>query len=156
MLLLVLDLPTVSNLNRLDAKSSLPENNCPSFSSNSTSWLICQAKQLPFRMFTFLFRPFPFLEESTSLGFQLASYENLLWVSLFVLLVQYSIKSRREIFHLKPFIFLSSYLCVFSILVSLFEGNIGTGFRHKSLILWVLVALISILVTIRMNQREAN
>jgi hypothetical protein len=89
---------------------------------------------------TFLIRPILGVDV-TSTSSLLAAFENLVWVSLFVTILVLLIRRRRVSFLdalLPAIIFL--FLYVFG--ASAYEGNMGTGFRHKSLILWAVLLVI--------------
>jgi hypothetical protein len=106
--------------------------------------IICNLKELPYRLSSFLFRPFPGIDTGSNFLI-IAGIENLLWLALFIyallLVVNQKLKRSHKLFAL----WIYSYLFTFSSAASLYEGNLGTAFRHKSSILWALV--LGILVT---------
>jgi hypothetical protein len=94
---------------------------------------------------TFLFRPFIGLD-TTSTSSLFAALENILWLGAFIFIIGMFIKKRRLAFFglLAPsLIFLSLY----SIGAGSYEGNMGTAFRHKSLILWAVLLLVASVIT---------
>ena len=126
------------NVNRLDAVSALPESAC-----NISIWkipreLICSLTELPYRLPTFLFRPLPLIDSGSSF-LNLAGVENLLWLGLILYAAFAAFKKNLSKVAKFLVIFLYSYIITFSTAASLYEGNLGTAFRHKSSILWALV-----------------
>ena len=89
---------------------------------------------------TFLIRPF-IAGDVTSASSAFAAMENLIWLLAFGL-IAFLIVKRRGI---PGFNKLAPSLIFFSLYVvgaGAYEGNMGTAFRHKSLILWVVLALL--------------
>jgi hypothetical protein len=124
-------------VNRLDANSALPESVCKISSPIILSEILCNLIDLPYRLLSFLFRPFLLIDSGSSF-LNLAGVENLLWLGL---IIYAALAACRKSLHkvAKFFIaWLYSYIFTFSIAASLYEGNLGTAFRHKSSILWAL------------------
>jgi hypothetical protein len=69
------------NVNRLDAASALPESTCRVSIWKIPSKILCEIIELPYRLPTFLFRPFPLIDSGSSF-LNLAGIENLLWLGL--------------------------------------------------------------------------
>jgi hypothetical protein len=67
------------NLNSIGAESALPQSSCVDQSQDLIRILKCNAVELPYRLFAFLFRPLIFFDEG-SLLLKLASIENLGWL----------------------------------------------------------------------------
>ena len=89
---------------------------------------------------TFLFRPLLFIDTS-SLSSVFASAENLLWIFMFALILYriFKVKSLPFFGKLAPaLIFFSLYV----VGAGSYAGNMGTAFRHKSLVLWVVLILL--------------
>ena len=131
----------VSNLNREGALSKLPKNICSDFKSNVLDRIICNSRELPYRMLSNLFRPLFPLDRGSLLS-NIASLENLMWIVLCALSIlgfAILIRNRRlSIAELQIFNFAFLFICG----SALYEGNLGTAFRHKSSILWCLLFLI--------------
>ena len=89
---------------------------------------------------TFLFRPLPFID-TTSRSSTIAAVENTLWILMFGLIV-YRISRYKRI----PFIGALAPTIIFFFLFVVgagsYQGNMGTAFRHKSLILWIVLLLL--------------
>jgi hypothetical protein len=129
------------NVNRIEASSALPESSCTFNFSGILQTLGCNIIELPHRLPSFLFRPFPVIDSGSNFQ-NLAGIENTLWlflISLGVLRVirKWKIQENRFIIS-----FLLSFLICFSAAAALYEGNLGTAFRHKSTILWSLLLIL--------------
>ena len=141
--------------NRLDARTALAETPCTSYSQLSIENVLCNAKELPYRLSSFLLRPFLFID-SGSLAINLASIENIAWFLIllyFIYCVTISIQNR---IHLKVIIPITLFVFSFSILAALYEGNLGTAFRHKSTILWALLLVVAIGFDHKLKEAEQN
>ena len=113
---------------------------CPWEESSEISKYGCLAFRAPYMTLTFLFRPFPFLD-TTSLSSFFAGAENMLWVIMFMYIFFRFYKSRRINFfrELSPSLI---FFLLYVVGAGSYEGNMGTAFRHKSLILWVVLLLV--------------
>jgi hypothetical protein len=84
----------------------------------------------------------------------LAALENLVWMSLTLYILLMFWRNRRLAFFYSlrpPLLFMILY-CVGA---GLYEGNSGTAFRHKSLILWVVLLLLASTI-VATQQRKAE
>ena len=129
------------NVNRIEASSALPASSCTFDFSSILQKLSCNVVELPYRLPSFLFRPFPVIDSGSSFQ-NLAGFENILWLFLIGLGVlrvirEWKIQENRLIIS-----FLISFLICFSTAAALYEGNLGTAFRHKSTILWSLLLIL--------------
>ena len=89
---------------------------------------------------TFLFRPILGLDV-TSTSSLIAAIENIFWFALFATIFILSVR-RRAISFLAPILPALMFFLLYALGASAYQGNMGTGFRHKSLILWVILLLI--------------
>ena len=89
---------------------------------------------------TFLFRPLIGID-TTSTSSLIAAIENIAWFGALVFIIIMLIKKRQLAFAgpLTPSII---FLILYCVGAGSYEGNMGTAFRHKSLILWVMLLLI--------------
>jgi len=136
-------IPVRQNLNQVAAASRIEPPNCPWDENSKKGKFACLAFRAPNAVFIFLFRPLLFLD-ITSTASVFAAVENLLWISFFGLILFGIIKFRRVQFkkQIAPSMVFST---LYVLGAASFEGNMGTAFRHKSLILWaVLLLLLSI------------
>jgi hypothetical protein len=129
--------------NRVGAQTALAETKCTSYSQLSIQNLTCNAKEFPYKATAFLLRPLPLID-SGSLSNNLASVENLIWILLLVSFVYFLRVSFQNRFRLEVVIPTTFFIVFFSSLAALYEGNLGTAFRHKSSILWSLLLVIAI------------
>jgi hypothetical protein len=136
-------LPGKQVANQVGAASMIERLACPWDESSEIGKYGCLTFRAPYMALTFLFRPLPFID-TTSMSSTFAAAENMLWIFMFALIV-YRISKDKGI----PFIReLGPSLVFFSLYVvgaGSYEGNMGTAFRHKSLILWVPLLLLSVL-----------
>lgn len=131
------------NVNSLDAQSALPTSSCQLTSTKVEVIFVCNLKELPFRLMSFLFRPFLFLDQGSTV-MKYAALENIVWLLLIPFSIFRAIKIGRNTFEKKLGIFLIIYVFAFSIAAALYEGNLGTAFRHKSTILWPIILILII------------
>jgi hypothetical protein len=129
--------------NRVGAQTAFSETNCTNYSQLSIQNLTCNAKEFPYRATAFLVRPLPLID-SGSLSNNLASAENLIWTLLLVSFGYFLRVSFQNRLKLEVVIPTTLFIVFFSSLAALYEGNLGTAFRHKSTILWGLLLVITI------------
>ena len=131
------------NVNTVDAQSALRTTTCQSSSRDTFVLIECNLKELPYRLIAFLFRPLIFLDQgSTTLT--LAALENLGWMILVPLSIWVSLRRRENNVDLFINLGLTAYVLAFASAAALYEGNLGTAFRHKSTIIWPLLFLLVI------------
>lgn len=143
------------NVNRLDAQSALPESKCQKVDSAQLDVILCNISELPYLIFAFLFRPLPILDTgSQSLKF--AGFENIFWVGLLSYVIfLFSSFARYSGLQRALMISLGAYFTLFIAAAALYEGNLGTAFRHKSTLLWVCVAVIYISSINRVSRKDS-
>jgi hypothetical protein len=131
------------NINARDAQSALPVSTCQSSSTDILTLVQCNLSELPFRLFSFLFRPLIFFDQG-SMSLNLAAVENVGWMVFIPLALWATL--RRTQFGFERIINLSlfSFVLIFSSAAGLYEGNLGTAFRHKSTIFWPLVFIVMV------------
>jgi len=133
-------LPRKQIANQAGAASMIQRLDCPLNESSEIGKYGCLAFRAPYMTFTFLFRPLPFID-TTSISSVFAAAENTLWILMFLLIAYRIFKVKKVPFlgELAPsIIFFSLYV----VGAGSYEGNMGTAFRHKSLILWVVLLLL--------------
>jgi hypothetical protein len=123
------------NLNSLESESALSVSSCVNSSRDVMVLIKCNLAELPYRLFAFLFRPLIFYDQGSS-TLTFAAIENIGWT--FLILIGIFSCFKKDSFSLNFFIRLGlvSYIMLFSSAAALYEGNLGTAFRHKSSILW--------------------
>ena len=142
-----------ANLNREAANSALPERLCGELRFH-VSHLNCVIDELPFRLYSVIFRPLPWID-SGSTALTLASWENLLWLIIFIFFIQSTIRARSFEILNGFWLSLLLFLGIYSIGLALFEGNLGTAFRHKSVLLPLILLLCFKSVLVRLS-KEPN
>jgi hypothetical protein len=127
--------------NKLTAASAIPDPFCPADESIENHRYVCLLLSIPSKTFTFVFRPLaPW--DATSVASLFAMVENLF---LFIIFIYISIRiflvKRLDYFQtLSPLLIFMATYCVAA---GVYEGNMGTGFRHKSLIFWIVFLVFS-------------
>ena len=134
-------------VNQLDAASAIETQSCPRGAPSLAAvpptkfdTYFCIAWRAPYMVSTFLFRPILVLDV-TSTSSLIAAVENIFWFGLFVTIIVLAIR-RRAISFLAPILPALIFFGLYVLGASAYQGNMGTGFRHKSLILWVVLLLI--------------
>ena len=135
---------------------SCPRETTALASSPSTKFdtYFCIAWRAPYMVSTFLFRPILGLD-ATSTSSLLAAFENLAWVSFFLIIFGLLIRRRRITF-LNPLLPTLIFLSLYVLGASAYQGNMGTGFRHKSLILWAVLLVIFALAWRKLDEPMEN
>jgi hypothetical protein len=100
----------------------------------------CIAWRAPYMVSTFLFRPILGVDV-TSTSSLLAAFENLVWIGFFLTIFGLLIR-RHTITFLSPLLPAILFLFLYGLGASAYQGNMGTGFRHKSLILWAVLLVV--------------
>jgi len=133
--------------NQVAAASIIEIPNCP-LSNNSViasapsrvDTYACILWRAPYMTTTFLLRPF-IVGDVTSTSSAIAAIENLMWLLAFGL-IGYFIVMRRGIPRFNKLAPSMVFFALYVVGAGAYEGNLGTAFRHKSLILWVVLALL--------------
>ena len=144
-------------VNQMDAASVIATQSCPledlgkdgrdrfmEYFSNPPSSLgtyFCIAWRAPYMTATFLFRPLIGLD-TTSTSSLFGALENILWLGTFIFILGMLIK-RRRVAYFGPLAPSLIFLTLYCIGAGSYEGNMGTAFRHKSIILWAVLLLVA-------------
>ena len=126
--------------NQLFANSKIETPDC-NIDSTTFSSIKCEMIRLPLAIPQVTFRPLIFLD-SGSLSQNLASLENLIWIFLYVYVLFSTgslIRSNGTSFQVPAIILIS----LFAVGAGLYEGNIGTAFRHKGILLPFLLLIVA-------------
>ena len=104
--------------------------------------------------FTFLFRPMLGVDV-TSNSSLFAALENVLWLGAALFVVVMFIRNRRLAFFgaLVPSLL---FFSIYGVAAGAYEGNMGTAFRHKSLILWVVILLVASTIFATKERKAEN
>ena len=127
--------------NQVGTASAIQTLSCPVTEVSEIDKYFCLAWRAPYMAATFLFRPLIGLD-TTSTSSLIAAIENIAWLGAFIFIVILLIRKRRLAFigPLAPSLIFFMLYCVGA---GSYEGNMGTAFRHKSLILWVILLLVA-------------
>jgi hypothetical protein len=127
--------------NQVAAASAIQTLSCPVTEVSEIDKYFCLAWRAPYMAATFLFRPLIGID-TTSTSSLIAAIENIAWLGAFIFIVILLIRKRRLAFigPLAPSLIFFMLYCVGA---GSYEGNMGTAFRHKSLILWVILLLVA-------------
>ena len=147
------EIPVRSEANKVGAASAIKTITCPNKGQSRIDNYFCIAYRAPYTTFTFLFRPM-IGTDVTSTSNLFAAIENIFWLAAILFVIVMLIRNRRLAYFgaLAPsFLFFSIY----SVAAGAYEGNMGTAFRHKSLILWVVILLLASTI-VSIQQRKAE
>ena len=138
-------IPSEHKENQVQAASTIETLDCPLEQTSVINrppdrvrTYLCVLWQAPYMSSTFLLRPF-IATDVTSTASLMAALENIIW-SIALFLIVYMIVKRRGIPHFDKLIPSLIFFTLYVIGAGAYEGNMGTAFRHKSLILWVVLA----------------
>ena len=147
------DIPTQQIVNQIGASSAIKTIYCPVTNNFPLSKYLCLAWRAPYSTFTFMFRPLLGLD-TTSTSSLFAGIENIFWVASCVFILASLTRNRRLHFfeEIAPSLV---FFLIYIVAAGAYEGNMGTAFRHKSLILWVVLLLIASTIAAT-QQRKAE
>ena len=146
-------IPYKHEVNKLGAASAIKTLDCPFNLDSRINTYLCIAFRAPYTTYTFLVRPM-LGADVTSSSSLFAAVENVFWLAAFIFVVIMFIRNRRLAFFgaLAPSLL---FFSIYSVAAGAYEGNMGTAFRHKSLILWVVLLLIASTI-VATQQRKAE
>jgi len=150
------DVNTISEAQRGNqdkAASVIKPFECEIYSTAVIGAVLCPIFRYLYLTNTFLFRPY-LGDDITSHLSLYGAVENIFWLSVFLYIFVLFIRNRKLAFFgaLAPPLF---FLSVYSVAAGSYEGNMGTAFRHKSLILWVVILLLASTI-VATQQRKAE
>jgi len=143
-----------SEVNKLDAASVIETQDCPNAGDSRFDKYFCIAYRAPYTTFTFLFRPLPGSDVTSSVSL-FGSVENVFWLASTLFVIVMFIRNRRLAFFgdLVPSLI---FFALYAIGAGAFEGNMGSAFRHKSLILWVVILLLASTIVATKERKAEN
>ena len=148
-------IPYKHEVNKLGAATAIKTQVCPFNGNSRLDKYLCIAYRAPHTTYTFLFRPMLGADVTTAASL-FAAIENSFWVAAFIFIVVMLIRNRRLAFFgaLAPSLL---FMVIYCVAAGAYEGNMGTAFRHKSMILWVFVVLlISTIVATKERKAESK
>jgi len=147
-------IPNRHEVNKLAAASVIETQACPNSGESRFDRYFCIAYRAPYTTFTFLFRPM-FGADVTSSSSLFAAVENVFWLASALIVLIMFIRNRRLAFFgaLAPSLL---FFTIYTIGAGAYEGNMGTAFRHKSLILWVVILLLASTIVATQERKAEN
>ena len=147
-------IPVRNELNKIDAASVVETQTCPNAGNSRFDKYFCIAYRAPYTTFTFLFRPM-LGSDVTSSSSLFAAIENVFWLASALFVMIMFIRNRRLAFFgaLAPSLL---FFTIYTIGAGAYEGNMGTAFRHKSLILWVVILLVASTIVATRERKAEN
>jgi hypothetical protein len=133
-------IPDRQQVNQANAASAIQTLSCPFENESEINKIACLIWRAPYMTTTFLIRPIIGLDV-TSRSSLFAAVENLLWSAGFIFIF-YAIAKKRKVLYFKALLPSVLFFVLYCVGAGSYEGNMGTAFRHKSLILWVVLLLI--------------
>jgi hypothetical protein len=134
-------------VNQLDAASVIKTQSCPRETPSLAAvpptefdTYFCIVWRAPYMVSTFLLRPILGVDVTSTSSF-IAAVENIFWLFLLITIIVLVIR-RRSVSFLAPILPALIFFVLYVVGASAYQGNMGTGFRHKSLILWAVLLLI--------------
>lgn len=124
--------------NQQFANSKIVVRNCIKEQPRFTN-LGCEISRLPSAVVQVTLRPVPIYDTGSSAQIA-AGIENLVWILLYVFILS----QLKGLFRKKHFGFeipATIFVALFTIAAGLYEGNVGTAFRHKGLLLSLLLLI---------------
>jgi hypothetical protein len=136
----VASLDRKKTVNSLQAQSAIPLIGCPVEEDSKASEVMCLVWRTPYNVFAILFRPL-FPGDFTSNTSRLGGIENFLWLGM-ISFMAYSLLQKSISTRIKQLVPSLCFFVLFTLGAAAYEGNMGTAFRHKSLILWIVLFII--------------
>lgn len=134
-----------------DARSHIATTSCAPGSANLIALVTCNLGHFPIGLYSVLLRPNP-VQDWYSPSTMFASVENFIYLFFLLWLLMSLIRALRQRVTIRnallPLIFL-----IFSISgLALYEGNVGTAFRHRSITVWAISVALLILICDRRSR----
>jgi hypothetical protein len=136
----ITSIPDRHKANQEDASSTIQTLSCPFEKKTEINDIACLIWRAPYMTITFLIRPIIGLDVTSSSSL-FAAIENLLWSVGFLFAICLIVK-KKSIPFIKPLLPSLVFFILYSLAAGSYEGNLGTAFRHKSLILWAVLLVI--------------
>ena len=147
-------IPLRNELNKIDAASVIETQTCPNAGNSRFDKYFCIIFRAPYTTFTFLFRPM-LGSDVTSSSSLFAAIENVFWFASALFVMIMFMRNRRLAFFgaLTPSLL---FFTIYTIGAGAYEGNMGSAFRHKSLILWVVILLVASTIVATKKRKAEN
>lgn len=129
----------ISNSRKEDAKTATPTYSCPILIEKNLKSFGCMIYKLPKTSLDYVYRPFFIVDVLDSNVKKFVAVENIFWILIFMLVYLRGIYLWKDVKNNLNFVSLIMFITTFVIISGVFEGNFGTAFRHKSLLLPLLL-----------------
>ena len=140
--------------NKVGASSVIKTLDCPITDESRFQKYFCIAYRAPYTTYTFLVRPLLGADVTSSASL-VAATENTFWLAAFLFVIIMLIRNRRLAFF-GPLVPSLMFFSIYSVAAGAYEGNMGTAFRHKSLILWVVILLLASTIAATKERKAEN
>jgi len=150
----ITSIPDRHKANQANASSAIQTISCPFEREREANEIACLIWRAPYMTMTFLIRPIVGLDV-TSASSLFAAVENLMWSAGFIFII-FTVAIKRKILFVKPLLPPVVFLILYSVGAGSYEGNLGTAFRHKSLILWIVLLLTFAVIWRRPNEPKES
>jgi hypothetical protein len=140
--------------NQVAAASAIQTLSCPVTEESKTDKFFCLVWRSPYAVATFLFRPLIGIDTTSTPSF-IAAIENIAWLGAVVFIIIMLIKKRQLAF-IGPLLPSLIFFILYCVGAGSYEGNMGTAFRHKSLILWVILLLLASVIVAEKRPKSRN
>ena len=122
-----------------DANTATPNYSCPILIKNNLMSYGCLIYNLPKTSWDYVYRPFFIVDDLNTNIKKFVAVENIFWIMIFMLVYLRGIYLWKYIKNNLIFLSFIIFITTFVIISGVFEGNFGTAFRHKSLLLPLLL-----------------
>jgi hypothetical protein len=143
-----------SIVNAQGAQSAIKVNPC-AVKTELLTRMKCNLLEIPSRLLLITLRPLPILDSGSNI-LELAAIENIIWFLMFILSIYLSIRT-FQVFSMDPLFKLLSISTLFYLLsMSIYEGNLGTAFRHKTMILGPILLIIQVGIEYSLSRTKSK
>ena len=121
------------------ANTARPTYSCPILVEKNLMSYGCLIYNLPKTSWDYVYRPFFIVDDLNTNIKKFVAVENIFWIMIFMLVYLRVIYLWKYIKNNLIFLSFIIFITTFVIISGVFEGNFGTAFRHKSLLLPLLL-----------------
>jgi hypothetical protein len=121
------------------ANTAIPTYSCPILVEKNLMSYGCLIYNLPKTSWDYVYRPFFIVDDLNTNIKKFVAVENIFWIMIFMLVYLRVIYLWKYIKNNLIFLSFIIFITTFVIISGVFEGNFGTAFRHKSLLLPLLL-----------------
>lgn len=137
----------------IEARSQIPVKACKINGNFLINQLVCNIQHLPIGLYSIILRPNPF-QDWYSLDTKLASLENLLFVLVLLVILSQLLIRGLTLIRMEQLGYALLFVGGSLLGLALYEGNVGTSFRHRSILVWALVLILFYLLSAKWGIEE--